>query len=68
MPFSLHGIPVSNGIAIGRALTISSAALEVGHHFINDGEEDAEVPLLLEACPGIPICNGQVISLEGSVP
>ena len=49
MPFSLHGLPVSSGIAIGRALTISSAALEVSHHFIEKGEEDAEVKTLLNA-------------------
>ncbi len=49
MPFSLHGLPVSSGIAIGRALTISSAALEVSHHFIEKGEEDAEVTTLLNA-------------------
>ena len=49
MPFSLHGLPVSSGIAIGRALTISSAALEVSHRFIDEGEEEAEVARLLNA-------------------
>ena len=49
MPFSLHGLPVSNGIAIGRALTIASAALEVSHQFISPGEEDAEVKRLIDA-------------------
>ena len=49
MPFTLHGLPVSSGIAIGRALTISSAALEVSHHFIEKGEEEVEVETLLHA-------------------
>lgn len=49
MPFSLHGLPVSSGIAIGRALTISSAALEVSHRFIDEGDEEAEVARLLNA-------------------
>jgi phosphotransferase system enzyme I (PtsI) len=49
MPFSLHGLPVSSGIAIGRALTIASAALEVSHRFIVAGEEEAEVIRLLKA-------------------
>lgn len=49
MPFSLHGLPVSSGIAIGRALTIASAALEVSHRFIVAGEEETEVIRLLKA-------------------
>ena len=49
MPFSLHGLPVSSGIAIGRALTIASAALEVSHQFISPGEEDTEVQRLIDA-------------------
>ena len=49
MSFSLHGIPVSNGIAIGRALTISSAALEVSHRFISEGDEELEVGRLIAA-------------------
>ena len=65
MPFSLHGIPVSNGIAIGRALTISSAALEVGHHFINDGEEDAEVGRLITA---FDVAKKELDSLRVNLP
>lgn len=49
MPFSLHGLPVSSGIAIGRALTIASAALEVSHRFIVSGDEEAEVSRLQKA-------------------
>jgi phosphotransferase system enzyme I (PtsI) len=49
MPFSLHGLSVSSGIAIGRALTIASAALEVSHRFIVSGDEEAEVSRLLKA-------------------
>jgi len=49
MPFSLHGLPVSRGIAIGRALTIASAALEVSHRFIEVGQEEAEVQRLQKA-------------------
>jgi phosphotransferase system enzyme I (PtsI) len=49
MPFSLHGLSVSSGIAIGRALTIASAALEVSHRFIVSGDEEAEVSRLQKA-------------------
>ena len=34
MSFTLHGIPVSRGIAIGRAYLIAPAALDVDHYLI----------------------------------
>ncbi|CAM3707953.1 phosphoenolpyruvate--protein phosphotransferase [Polynucleobacter brandtiae] len=49
MTFALHGIPVSNGIAIGRAVLISRAALEVSHYLIEVGQEEAEAQRLLDA-------------------
>lgn len=49
MTFALHGIPVSNGIAIGRAVLISRAALEVSHYLIEVGQEEAEAKRLLDA-------------------
>jgi phosphotransferase system enzyme I (PtsI) len=42
MTFALHGVPVSNGIAIGKAVLISRAALEVSHYLIEVGKEEAE--------------------------
>jgi phosphotransferase system enzyme I (PtsI) len=41
--FSLHGIGVSAGIAIGRAQLVSHATLEVAHYTIPAGKGDAEV-------------------------
>ncbi len=49
MTFALHGIPVSKGIAIGRAVLISRAALEVSHHLVEAGKEEAEAQKLLDA-------------------
>jgi len=49
MTFALHGIPVSKGIAIGKAVLISRAALEVSHYLIEAGKEEAEAQKLLEA-------------------
>lgn len=49
MTFSLHGIPVSKGIAIGRAVLISRAALEVSHHLVDVGQEEFEADRLLAA-------------------
>jgi len=49
MTFALHGIPVSKGIAIGKAVLISRAALEVSHYLVEAGKEESEVQKLLDA-------------------
>jgi phosphotransferase system enzyme I (PtsI) len=41
--FTLHGIPVSRGIAIGRAYLIAPAALDVDHYLIEPDRIDAEI-------------------------
>ncbi|WP_158905213.1 phosphoenolpyruvate--protein phosphotransferase [Burkholderia sp. L27(2015)] len=43
MSFTLHGIPVSRGIAIGRAYLIAPAALDVDHYLVEPEEIEAEV-------------------------
>jgi len=49
MTFALHGIPVSKGIAIGKAVLISRAALEVSHYLVEPGKEESEARKLLDA-------------------
>lgn len=44
--FTLHGIPVSRGIAIGRAHILAPAALDVQHYLIADDQVEAEVSRL----------------------
>ncbi len=43
MPFTLHGIPVSRGIAIGRAYLIAPAALDVDHYLVEPDKIEAEI-------------------------
>ncbi|MDR5749423.1 MULTISPECIES: phosphoenolpyruvate--protein phosphotransferase [unclassified Caballeronia] len=43
MSFTLHGIPVSRGIAIGRAYLIAPAALDVDHYLIEPDQIGAEI-------------------------
>lgn len=43
MSFTLHGLPASNGIAIGRAHLISQATLEVSHLVISPRAVEKEV-------------------------
>jgi phosphotransferase system enzyme I (PtsI) len=41
--FTLHGIPVSRGIAIGRAYLIAAAALDVDHYLVEPDRIDSEI-------------------------
>jgi phosphoenolpyruvate-protein phosphotransferase (PTS system enzyme I) len=43
VPFTLHGIPVSRGIAIGRAYLIAPAALDVDHYLIEPDKIEGEI-------------------------
>ncbi|WP_206997280.1 phosphoenolpyruvate--protein phosphotransferase [Trinickia mobilis] len=43
MSFTLHGIPVSRGIAIGRAYLIAPAALDVDHYLIEPAQIEGEL-------------------------
>ena len=47
--FTLHGIPVSRGIAIGRAHLLAPAALDVKHYLIDEQQVEAEVARLQNA-------------------
>ncbi|MBS0309062.1 MAG: phosphoenolpyruvate--protein phosphotransferase [Proteobacteria bacterium] len=47
--FTLHGIPVSRGIAIGRAHLLAPAALDVKHYLIAEEQVEAEVQRLQAA-------------------
>ncbi len=43
MTFSIHGLPVARGIAIGRAVLVASSRLEVAHYFIDATQVQAEL-------------------------
>ncbi|QGZ41107.1 phosphotransferase system enzyme I (PtsI) [Pseudoduganella flava] len=47
--FTLHGIPVSRGIAIGRAHRLAPAALDVKHYLVPEEHVEAEVVRLQTA-------------------
>jgi phosphotransferase system enzyme I (PtsI) len=47
--FTLHGIPVSRGISIGRAHLLTPAALDVKHYLVPEEQVEAEVKRLQEA-------------------
>jgi phosphotransferase system enzyme I (PtsI) len=43
MTFSVHGIAVARGIAIGRAVVVGSGRADVAHYFIQQPQIDAEI-------------------------
>ena len=47
--FNIHGVPVSNGIAIGKAHLISNALLEIVHYQLNKHEVPNEIKRLTRA-------------------
>ncbi|MDO8346841.1 MAG: phosphoenolpyruvate--protein phosphotransferase [Rugosibacter sp.] len=53
MTFSLHGLAVSGGIAIGRAQLISHALLEVAQYQVREKDVDGELKRLDEAIAAV---------------
>jgi phosphoenolpyruvate-protein phosphotransferase (PTS system enzyme I) len=41
--FSVHGLPVARGIAIGRAVLMASSRVDVAHYFIEAGQIESEI-------------------------
>ena len=46
MTFSVHGLAVSRGIAIGRAVLVASSRADVAHYFIDAGKAADEIDRL----------------------
>jgi phosphotransferase system enzyme I (PtsI) len=63
--FSLHGIPVSRGIAIGRAHLLKAAAREVKHYLVPEEKVEAEVRRLSEAIAAV---NHELQSVRRDLP
>jgi len=43
MTFSIHGLPVARGIAIGRAVLVASSRVDVAHYFIEPQQVESEI-------------------------
>ncbi len=46
MSFQVFGLPVSRGVAIGRAVLVASSRIDVAHYFIDDSQVDPEIERL----------------------
>ncbi len=49
MSFQVFGIPVSRGVAIGRAVLVASSRLDVAHYFIAESQIESEIKRALRA-------------------
>ena len=49
MTFSIHGLAVARGIAIGRAVLVASSRVDVAHYFIQPDQVGAEIARLRQA-------------------
>jgi phosphotransferase system enzyme I (PtsI) len=49
MSFQVFGIPVSRGVAIGRAVLVASSRVDVAHYFIGTDQVEAEIQRAVRA-------------------
>ena len=49
MSFQVFGLPVSRGVAIGRAVLVASSRVDVAHYFIDEDRVEGEIARLRTA-------------------
>ena len=49
MTFTVHGLAVSRGIAIGRAVIVASSRIDVAHYFVKPEQVEGEIMRLRDA-------------------
>jgi len=65
MSFSIHGLAVARGIAIGRAVLVASSRVDVAHYFIDAQQIDSELQRITSARQAVML---EVQRLHHSVP
>ncbi len=65
MSIQLFGLPVSRGVAIGRAVLVASSRVDVAHYFIDVDRVESEVARLKQARD---IVAEELISLQRALP
>ncbi len=49
MTFSIHGLAVARGIAVGRAVLVASSRVDVAHYFIATDQVESEIQRVVDA-------------------
>jgi phosphoenolpyruvate-protein phosphotransferase (PTS system enzyme I) len=65
MSIQIFGLPVSRGVAIGRAVLVASSRVDVAHYFIDGSQVTAEVDRLRRARDEVA---AELIALKQEVP
>lgn len=65
MSFQVFGLPVSRGVAIGRAVLVASSRVDVAHYFVDGDRVEAEVLRLRTARDAV---FGELSTLQRDLP
>jgi phosphotransferase system enzyme I (PtsI) len=65
MSFQLFGLPVSKGIAIGRAVLVASSRLDVAHYYVRTNEVETEIERLRSARD---LVAGELTAMQRDLP
>ena len=65
MSIQVFGLPVSRGVAIGRAVLIASSRLDVAHYYIDPADADSEIERLRHARDAVA---GELTALQRDLP
>ena len=65
MSFQLFGLPVSRGIAIGRAVLVASSRLDVAHYYVAGEDVEAEIERLRSARDAVA---GELAAMQRDLP
>ena len=65
MTFSIHGLAVARGIAIGKAVLVASSRVDVAHYFIKTAQVEEELARITQARSAV---MAEVKRLHQSVP
>jgi phosphotransferase system enzyme I (PtsI) len=65
MSFQLFGLPVSRGIAIGRAVLVASSRLDVAHYYVAEADIEAEIERLRSARDTVA---GELAAMQRDLP
>ena len=65
MSFQVFGLPVSRGVAIGRAVLVASSRVDVAHYFIDESRAEDEIDRLRTARDAVA---GELTALQRDLP
>ena len=65
MTFSIHGLAVARGIAIGRAVLVASSRVDVAHYLVTPEQVKSEIARLASARDAVV---KEIVALQQSMP